>query len=404
MNETVKRFCTRLGVAHPIIQAPMAGGATTPELVAAVSNEGGLGSIGAAYLTPPALRDAIAAVRARTDKPFGVNLFAGGYEEAGRAVDPAPMLAVVARHHAALGLPEPEPPALTPDPFPAQLEAVIEARVPVFSVTFGMPKAGDTERLKAQGTLVFGTATTVEEARRLAGAGVDGAIAQGAEAGAHRGTFAAPFEIAMTGTLALVPQFVDAVPDLPVIAAGGIMDGRGIVAAEALGAAAVQMGTAFLTSDEAGIPDRLQGFADAHIRGCDQTDPRLLGPPCARRRQRFYARRRGNRRNPALPAPERPHAADAPRGRQGGRHRAAVALGGAGRRDGPAASRGRPRPPPRCRGGVGPGCLDAGLLEAEDERSFIADERLPMVMVATKIVRRCLPPDADAETVTVAMV
>jgi nitronate monooxygenase len=260
MNEAVKQFCTRLGVAHPIIQAPMAGGATTPELVAAVSNAGGLGFIGAAYLTPPALRDAIAAVRGRTDKPFGVNLFAGGYEDAERPVDPAPMLAVVARHHAALGLPEPKPAALTPDPFPAQLETVIESRVPVFSFTFGIPEPADVARLKAQSALVFGTATTVEEARRLAGAGVDGVIAQGSEAGAHRGTFAAPAEMAMIGTLALVPQVVDAVPGLPVIAAGGIMDGRGIVAAEALGAAAVQMGTAFLTSEEAGIPDAYKDF------------------------------------------------------------------------------------------------------------------------------------------------
>src|SRR4051794_31609768 len=134
MSDVVKTFCARLGVSHPIIQAPMAGGATTPELVAAVSNAGGLrllrappltpgapppelvaavstagglGFIGAAYLTPQALRDAIAAVRARTDGPFGVNLFAGGYEEAERSVDPQPMLAVIARHHAALGLPEP---------------------------------------------------------------------------------------------------------------------------------------------------------------------------------------------------------------------------------------------------------------------------------------------------------
>lgn len=255
MSDVVKTFCARLGVAHPIIQAPMAGGATTPELVAAVSNAGGLGFIGAAYLTPQALRDAIAAVRARTDGPFGVNLFAGGYEEAERSVDPQPMLAVIARHHAALGLPEPVAPALAPDPFPAQLEVVIETGVPVFSVTFGLPEVADIERLHARGALVLGTATTVEEARRLAAAGVDGVIAQGSEAGAHRGTFAAPFEMAMTGTLALVPQIVDAVGGLPVIAAGGIMDGRGIVAAEALGAAAVQMGTAFLTSDEAGIPD-----------------------------------------------------------------------------------------------------------------------------------------------------
>lgn len=279
MSEAVRMFCARLGIAHPIIQAPMAGGATTPELVAAVSNAGGLGSLGAAYLTPQALRDAIAAVRALTDKPFGVNLFAGGYEDDGHVVDPAPMLAVIARHHAALGLPEPVAPELAPDPFTAQLEIVIEARVPVFSFTFGMPQAGDIERLKAQGTLVLGTATTVEEARRLAVAGVDGVIAQGAEAGAHRGTFAGPFEMAMIGTMALVPQIVDAVPGLPVIAAGGIMDGRGIVAAEALGAAAVQMGTAFLTSDEAGIPDAYKDLLTAALEDSTKLTRAFSGRP-----------------------------------------------------------------------------------------------------------------------------
>jgi nitronate monooxygenase len=250
-------FCARLGIAHPIIQAPMGGGASTPELVAAVSNAGGLGSLAAAYLTPQQIRDAIAAVRRLTDKPFNVNLFAGGYEDAERAgsADAAAMLAILRRHHAALGLPPPEPPATLADPFPDQFEAIFEACVPVFSFTFGVPEATILTRLRKQGAFILGTATTVDEARRLDEAGVDAAVAQGSEAGAHRGTFAAPFEMAMIGTIALVPQIVDAVPAMPVIASGGIMDGRGIVAARALGAQAVQMGTAFLVCDEAGIPD-----------------------------------------------------------------------------------------------------------------------------------------------------
>jgi nitronate monooxygenase len=242
-----------LGIAHPIIQAPMAGGTTTPELVAAVSNAGALGSLGAAYLTPAQILETIAEVRRRTDRPFNVNLFVGGIESAeGR--DPAPLLEVLARYHAELGLPAPVPPAPAGDPFEAQLEAVLQARPPVFSFTFGIPPAPALAALKAAKIPVVGTATTVEEARLLEAAGVDAVVAQGAEAGGHRGTFAGPFAAGLVGTMALVPQVVDAVA-VPVIAAGGIMDGRGIVAARALGAAGVQMGTAFLTCREAGVPD-----------------------------------------------------------------------------------------------------------------------------------------------------
>ncbi|MCW5774291.1 MAG: nitronate monooxygenase, partial [Rhodospirillaceae bacterium] len=141
------------------------------------------------------------------------------------------------------------------DPTPAQVEAVLAAGVPVFSFTFGIPDAATLGRFKRAGTFVMGTATTVDEARRLAAAGIDAIVAQGSEAGAHRGTFGAPFDMAMMGLMALVPQIAAAVPTLPVIASGGIMDGRGIVAAEALGAAAVAFGTAFLVTEEAGIPE-----------------------------------------------------------------------------------------------------------------------------------------------------
>ncbi|HEY7610708.1 MAG TPA: nitronate monooxygenase [Alphaproteobacteria bacterium] len=256
MNSKIRAFCQRLGIQQPIIQAPMGGGGSTPALVAAVSNEGGLGSLACAYLTPPQIAEAIAEVRRRTTKPFGVNLFAGGYENAGAPASvPPAMLALLARHHAALGLPSPTAPPPQADPVPAQVEAVLAARVPVFSFTFGIPAPEILARFKAGGTYVLGTATTVEEARLLANAGVDAIVAQGSEAGAHRGTFAAPFERAMVGIVALVPGIADAVPDRPVIASGGIMDGRGIVAAEALGAVAVAMGTAFLVCEEAGIPD-----------------------------------------------------------------------------------------------------------------------------------------------------
>jgi nitronate monooxygenase len=240
-----------IGIDHPIIQAPMAG-STTPALVAAVSNAGGLGSLGATNLSPDAIIAAINEIRSLTDRPFNVNLFAGGEED--RDIDPARALAILGRYHAELGLPAPEVPSGMPNPFPAQLEAVLDANVPVFSFTFGLPNADAFTRLKERGTITIGTATTVAEARLLADAGCDAVVAQGAEAGGHRGSFASPIEDAMIGTMALVPQVVDAV-DVPVIASGGIMDGRGIVAAMALGASAVQMGTAFLACEEASVPD-----------------------------------------------------------------------------------------------------------------------------------------------------
>jgi nitronate monooxygenase len=242
----------RLGVRHPVIQAPMAGGLTPPAMIAAVSNAGALGSLGAAYLSPDEIREAVAEIRRLTDRPFAVNLFTGGRGPAD-GVDPAPMLAVLARYHQALGLPAPQLPPDEPDPLPGQMEAVLELRVPVFSFVFGIPGAADLAALKRRGTLVIGGATTVREARLVEEAGADAVVAQGSEAGGHRATFAGPFEAAMVGTLALVPQVVDAVR-IPVIAAGGIMDGRGIAAARALGAAAAQMGTAFLGADETTLP------------------------------------------------------------------------------------------------------------------------------------------------------
>jgi nitronate monooxygenase len=240
-------------LSHPIIQAPMAGGATTVDLVTAVCEAGALGFIGAAYLTPPQIADVSRALRARTARPFGINLFAPlPAPEPPR--DSAPALERVAPYHAELGLPPPTLPASTGDPFREQLAAALESGASVFSFTFGILPARAIEAIKGRGMFLIGTVTTVEEARALEAAGVDAVVAQGSEAGAHRGTFAADFEAAMIGTMALVPQVADAVP-VPVIASGGIMDGRGIAAALALGASAAQMGTAFLTCDEAGIPD-----------------------------------------------------------------------------------------------------------------------------------------------------
>jgi len=240
----------RLDVAHPVIQAPMGGGPSTPALVAAVSNAGGLGSLGAPYLTPQQILEAIAEVRRLTARAFNVNLFAGGFRSESQ-VDPKPMLDILAAIHAELGLPAPTVPTLPSDPFEAQFEAVLEARPPIFSFTFGIPGAAQIARLKSRGIAILGTATTVAEARLLEEAGVDAVIAQGAEAGAHRGTFAGSFEASMVPTLELVRGIAAGV-SVPVTASGGIMDGRDIAAAIRAGAAAAALGTAFLACPESG--------------------------------------------------------------------------------------------------------------------------------------------------------
>ncbi len=209
--------------------------------------------MGAGYMTPAQIAESIAQIRALTTRPFGVNLFAGGFDGTGTR-DAARILELMAPHHARLGLPPPTTPDDFLPPFEQQAQVILDAEVPVFSFTFGIPAPEIIAKMKARGIRLMGTATTVAEARALHAAGVDAIVAQGSEAGAHRGTFLAACEDSLIGTLALVPQIVDASP-LPVVASGGIMDGRGIVAAAALGASAVQMGTAFLACPESGAAD-----------------------------------------------------------------------------------------------------------------------------------------------------
>jgi nitronate monooxygenase len=286
------------GIQHPIVLAPMAGGPSTPELVAAVSNAGGLGSLGAAYLAPAEIRDAIAAVRRLTDRPFAVNLFVP--EPAPPDTSRAPEVqAWLAPYRAELGLPAPRLPDPLTIPFEDQLAAVVEARVPACSFTFGAPPADVVRALRGAGSLVVGTATHVEEARALERAGVDAIVAQGAEAGGHRGTFLGRAEDALIGTMALVPQVVDAV-GLPVLAAGGILDGRGVVAALALGACAAQLGTAFLACDEAGT-DEAYRRALAGSRDTSTTITRAFSGRAARGLQNRFIEAWGAREPAPFP-------------------------------------------------------------------------------------------------------
>jgi nitronate monooxygenase len=244
-------FLAMFGIAHPIIQAPMAGGATTPELVAAVSNAGALGSFAAATLSPAAIAEGVQRVRALTSQPFNVNLFV--LEEP--AVDEAALASAQERlepYRAALGLGAASRPTKFCENNQAQIAALLALAPPVVSFTFGVLDAGTVAQFREKGSLVIGTATTVAEAKAWEAAGANAICVQGIEAGGHRGTFLGDFEQAGIGLMALIPQVARAV-HVPLIAAGGIMDGKGIAAALVLGAQAAQLGTAFLCCPEAGI-------------------------------------------------------------------------------------------------------------------------------------------------------
>lgn len=272
----------------PVIQAPMVG-ASFDALALAVSGAGGMGTLAAGALAPGEIGPAVAAMRASSERPFGVNLLmAPKGDPSPGEVDAA--LERLAPWYAELGQPLPAAPnSFAPD-FKAQLAAVTEAAPAVASFAFGVLTAAEVGALQRAGSFVVGTATNVAEARAWAAVGADGICAQGFEAGGHRGHFLGELDASLVGTLALVAG-VRAAVDLPVIAAGGIMDGRGIAAALALGAAAVQMGTAFLLSDEATTsapwrralveagdePTRLtRAFTGRYARGVENRFMRLM--------------------------------------------------------------------------------------------------------------------------------
>jgi len=241
-------------VKYPIIQAGMAGGVTTPKLVAAVSNEGGLGSIGAGYMDAAQLRRHIQEVKKLTKNPFAVNLFTPPVYDASKdKIEKTNSRLQPFRDH--LHISETTKiDKLTDSLFLEQIEVIFEEEVSICSFTFGIPSVEIIQRLKSRDIILIGTATTVEEAIANENNDMDMVVMQGSEAGGHRGSFIKPFEDSMIGTMALVPQASDVVT-IPVIAAGGIAEGRGLVAALVLGAQAVQMGTAFVTSLESGVID-----------------------------------------------------------------------------------------------------------------------------------------------------
>jgi nitronate monooxygenase len=276
----------RLGLEVPIFQAPMAS-VTTAALAAAVSKAGGLGSFGCAYTQPDAIQREVAALRHITDKPFQLNFFV--------APQPAPVpadaqgaaIAALAGYYRELGLPQPAAaaPPYAPD-LDAQLNAALELRPA--AVTFHLNEMPQTRirQFQAKGILVGGSATCIAEAKRLESLGVDLIVAQGGEAGGHRGTWARDPHAALTGTLALVRMVVRAVK-VPVVAAGGIMDGEGIAAVLALGAQAAQIGTAFIPCPESGATETYRAALLAATEDDTTLTDRFTGKPARGLRNRF---------------------------------------------------------------------------------------------------------------------
>lgn len=249
-------FAELVGVDAPIVLGPF-GGLSSTELTAAVSNLGGLGSFGLYGYEPERIRETAEAIRRLTSKPFALNLWVP-HDDA----DPSTVSEEEFDRYAArlepffreVGIPVPTRPERYLPPFEAQLDAVFAESPAVVSFVFGVPSVDVVAEAHKRGILVVGTATTVAEAQALEAGGADAVVATGLEAGGHRVSFLRTAEESLVGTFALVPQVVDAV-DVPVIAAGGIADRRGVAAALALGARAVQVGTAFMATDQSATND-----------------------------------------------------------------------------------------------------------------------------------------------------
>ena len=249
-NET--EVSRRLKLDAPIIQGPFGSGLSSVDLVTAVSEAGGLGSFGAHHLDGAGIRDIAAQIRARTQRSFALNLWIPHQDSDDPKISDEQWrtaIELLRPWFEDLRVAIPDRPRRFMPPYEEQVETVLEIRPPVFSFVFGAPSEDVLERCRRAGICTLGAATTPDEAKLLADAGVDMVVATGMEAGGHRVSFLREPEDCLTGTLALVPAVADAVK-VPVIAAGGIADTRGIAAVLALGASAAQIGTAFLACEE----------------------------------------------------------------------------------------------------------------------------------------------------------
>ncbi len=244
----------RLGLRYPIVQGPFGSGLSSEALLVAVSEAGGLGSFGMQHLAPKQIRELGARLHAATRKPFNLNLWVSNYDEGGLELTRAQFDAAVARfqpYYTALGMAPPTMPQRYGWRFEDQFEALLAVKPAVFSFVYGIPPPEMLAACRERGIVTAGAVTTLEEALAMESAGVDVIVASGMEAGGHRVSFLRSSEESLTGTFALIPQIADRVK-APVIAAGGVADGRGIAAALMLGAQGVQIGTAFLACDESG--------------------------------------------------------------------------------------------------------------------------------------------------------
>jgi len=265
----INTFLQLTKIKKPIIQAPMAG-VTTPKLIAAVSNAGGLGSYGAGYDSPQKMSKVIHDIRQLTNKPFNVNLFIPSDQQ---PTDKEIQNSIehLMPHYKALNLKPPAYKAIDNTLFEEQVAVLLEEKPPVFSFTFGMPDKKIITAFKQQGIIIIGTATTSMEAKQLDELGCDIITAQGVEAGGHRGTFATTDKnSAQIGSFALIPAIANKI-NKPIVAAGGINNGKGLLAALTLGASAVQIGTAFLATPESGASPLYKKT----LKSCDDTSTQL---------------------------------------------------------------------------------------------------------------------------------
>lgn len=257
-----------------IIQAPMAGGITTPALVAAVAENGGLGSFATGSLTSDALIKGIADIQSLTAKPFSANIFVPSSNKDYDSSAVEAYVKAINRFRRELGLEAikvPESPQFFKDNFQEIIDILIDKNIKIVSFAFGIPSSDSIEKLKSKGTYLVGTANSVEEAKMLEESGFDAIVAQGYEAGGHRGGFLTSSAYSAMSMFTLLPQVVEAVK-CPVIAAGGIMEGKGVIAALTLGASAVQLGTAFLAVKESGASKTYkEELEKAKTKDCDVT-------------------------------------------------------------------------------------------------------------------------------------